>query len=53
MDAEIRYLSYTHRQKAKLAIPVPCTCTVYCTTVLRTQVAFNASGSEVNIFACC
>ena len=49
MDAEI---SFTHFQKAKLAI-LPCTCTVYCTTSIAYTSRIHASGSEVNIFACC
>ena len=47
-----QYLSFTHFQKAKLAI-LPCTvCNVYCTTRIAYTSRIHASGSEVNIFTC-
>ena len=47
-----QYLSFTHFQKAKLAI-LPCTCTVYCTTSIAYTSRIHAAGSEINIFVCC
>ena len=52
MDGEISIILSFLKLKAKLAI-LPCTCTVHCTTSIAYTSHIHASGSEVNIFACC
>ena len=52
MDGGISIIHSFSELKANLA-SLPCTCTMYCTTSIAYTSRIHASGSEVNIFACC